>query len=170
MNHVWVCGCCNKQFDGLPLDLVFEAPHHWLALTEAERQQRGRIDADICMIEAEDGRQIFVRGCLEIPIIGQDEVFVWGVWTSVSQKSFARIEALWSSPVAEDEPPLFGWFCNKIPNYPETLHLQTNLHLRNDGLRPAIELLASEHPLYIEQRDGITLLQVEEIATTLSRH
>ena len=76
------------------------------------------------MIEAEDGRQIFVRGCLEIPIIGQDEVFIWGAWTSVSAKSFARIEELWSSPVPEDEPPLFGWFCNNIVNYPECLHLQ----------------------------------------------
>ena len=122
------------------------------------------------MIEAKDGRQIFVRGCLEIPIIGQDEVFIWGVWTSVSAKSFARIEELWSSPVPEDEPPLFGWFCNNIPNYPECLHLQAHLHLRNDGLRPAIELRPSEHPLFLEQRDGITLRQVEEIATAFSRH
>ena len=170
MNHRWVCGCCNKEFDGLPLDMAFEAPHHWLALTEEERQQHGRINTDVCMIDAEEGQQIFVRGCLEIPIIGQEEPFVWGVWTSVSQKSFARIEALWSSPVPEDEPPLFGWLCNNIPNYPKSLQLQTNLHLRDEGLRPTIELLASEHPLFFEQRDGITLRQVEEIAAAFSRH
>jgi hypothetical protein len=22
MNHVWVCGCCNKQFHGLPAALI----------------------------------------------------------------------------------------------------------------------------------------------------
>jgi hypothetical protein len=169
MNHVWVCGCCNKQFDGLPLDVAFEAPHHWLGLTEAERR-RGRIDADICMIDAEEGRQIFVRGCLEIPIIGQEGPFVWGVWTSVSQKSFARIEKLWDSPVPEDELPLFGWLCNNIPNYPDSLHLQTNLRLRSDGLRPTVELLASEHPLFLEQRDGITLRRVKEIVAPCFRH
>ena len=169
MNHRWVCGCCNKQFDGLPLDAAFEAPHHWLALTEEERQ-RGRINTDVCMIEAEEGRQIFVRGCLEIPIIGQEDPFVWGVWTSISQKSFARIEELWTSPVPADERPLFGWLGNNIPSYPECLHLQAHLHLRNDGRRPAITLRASEHPLFLEQRDGITLRQVEEIATAFSRH
>lgn len=153
MNHVWVCGCCNKQFDHLPLDVAFTAPDHWLGLTEAE-----------------DGRQIFVRGCLEVPIIGQDEVFIWGAWTSVSAKSFARIRELWDSPVPEDEPPLFGWFCNNIANYPECLHLQTHLRLRNDGLRPAITLRASEHPLYLEQRDGITLRRAEEIAAPFLRH
>ncbi len=169
MNHRWVCGCCNKEFDGLPLDVAFTAPEHWLGLTEAERS-RGRLNADVCMIEARDGRQIFVRGCLEIPIIGQDEVFMWGVWTSVSAKSFARIEELWSSPVPEDEPPLFGWFCNNIPNYPECLRQQAHLHLRNDGQRPAITLRPSEHLLFLEQRDGITLRRVEEIAAPYLRH
>ena len=148
MNHRWVCGCCNKQFDGLPLDVAFDGARPLAGPDGGGALRRGRIDADVCMIEAEDGRQIFVRGCLEIPIIGQDEVFIWGVWTSVSAKSFARIEELWSSPVPEDEPPLFGWFCNNIPNYPECLHLQTHLHLRNDGLRPTIELRPSEHPLF----------------------
>ena len=70
----------------------------------------------------------------------------------------------------EDEPPLFGWFCNNIVDYPECLHLQAQLHLRNDGKRPSITLRASEHPLFLEQRDGITLRRVEEIAAPFLRH
>src|SRR5262249_18910771 len=149
---------------------AFQAPDHWVALSEEERQRRGRIDSDICMIETAEGRDIFVRSCLEIPIIGRDEVFIWGVWASVSEASFARIVELWSAPVSEDEPSRFAWLCNRIPNYPETLSLATQLRLRNDGLRPAIELQPSDHPLYFRQQDGISLQEVEEIAARARLH
>lgn len=72
---------------------------------------------------------------------------------------------LWEAPVIEDEPPKFGWLCNKISNYPNTLHLKTNLHLRGGNLRPSIELEPTDHPLAIEQRQGISIGRVEEIAS-----
>ena len=71
----------------------------------------------------------------------------------------------------DDEPAIFGWLCNRISIYPETNSLRTNLHLRNDGLRPAIELEPTEHPLAVEQRNGITLDRAQEIIAALShRH
>lgn len=170
VHYLWTCGCCGKQFDTLPLDYGFDAPHHWMALTEEEQQRRGRIDSDICIIQTEERRDIFVRGCVEIPIIGQEELFIWGVWTSVSEASFQRIRELWSGPVSEDEPPRFGWLCNSIGHYPETLSLATSLHLRNDGLRPAIQLHRCDHILYFQQQNGITLQEVEEIAAQSRLH
>lgn len=170
MDYRWTCGCCNKQFDTLPLDRAFEGPHHWAVLSEDERQRSSRIDSDICTIATDEGRQIFIRGCIEIPIIGHDEVFAWGVWASVSEQSFARILELWDVPVGEDEPARFGYLCNSIPGYPETLLLHTNIRLRNDGMRPAIELHRSEHPLFLDQQNGIPLRRVEEIAAASRVH
>ena len=170
MDYRWTCGCCNQQFDTLLLDIAFTAPHHWVGLSEDERQRLGRLTSDICTIKTDDGRQIFIRGCLEIPIIGHDELFVWGVWVSVSEQSFARILELWDAPVGEDEPARFGYLCNSIPGYPETLSLHTNIRLRNGGIRPAIELHRSEHPLFFEQQDGIPLIRVEEIAAASRVH
>ena len=83
---------------------------------------RGKLDSDVCIIE---GKDIFVRGCLEIPIIGHKDCFIWGVWVSVSEASFARILELWDAPVVENEPPKFGWLCNNISLYPTTLNLKT---------------------------------------------
>jgi hypothetical protein len=170
VEYRWTCACCNKQFDSLPLDYGFRAPDHWLALSDEERQKLGRITDDVCLIDTEEGRQIFIRGCLEIPIVDHDDLFTWGVWTSVSEKSYARILELWNSPVSEDEPPLFGWLCNNISQYPDTLSLKTNLHLRDHGLRPAITLSRTDHPLYLQQRDGITLEQVAKIAAGAGLH
>ena len=166
MKHAWTCGCCGKQFHTLPLDFSCDAPDYWAQIPESERAQHGKCDSDLCMI---DRRDFFVRGCLEIPIIGRDDRFVWGMWVSVSETNFHRILDLWTAPDAENEPPMFGWLCNDIPLYPRTLELATHVHLRSGGRRPAIELEPTDHPLAIEQRDGISIARVEEIAAQLMR-
>lgn len=161
MDYAWTCGCCGKQFNQLPLDFGFNAPAHWHDIPEAERATRAKLDADFCFI----GDDIFTRGCLEIPIIDYpSDVFVFGVWTTVSRKSYERIMELWEAPVIENEPPLFGWFCNNIKGYPSTIGLKTHLHPRAGGMRHKIELEPTDHPLVIEQRQGITLNRVKEIA------
>jgi hypothetical protein len=167
MNYTWTCQCCGTQFDTLPLAFASEGPAQWLQMSESERQQRGKIDADVCMIDGED---IFVRGCLDIPIVGGDDFFSWGVWVSVSKASFTRILELWEAPVIENEPPKFAWLCNNISTYPATLGLATNLHLRAGNSRPFIELEPTDHPLAIEQRQGISVERVAEIASALLRH
>src|SRR6266550_5210091 len=122
MNYEWTCNCCGKRFNSLPLDFAVTAPDPWFGLSEEEREARGKLDSDVCMID----RDIFVRGCLEIPIIRHADKFIYGVWVSVSQSSFRRILDLWQAPEIEDEPALFGWLCNNIQGYPTTFGLKTN--------------------------------------------
>ena len=54
-------------------------------IPELERHDRTKLDSDVCLIDRKD---IYVRGCLEIPIVGHDDHFTWGVWVSVSKESF----------------------------------------------------------------------------------
>ncbi len=167
LDHAWTCSCCGKQFNTLPLDWSFDHPYPWFTIPEEERSKRCKIDGDICMIDEDE---IYIRGCLEIPVIDHDDKFVWGVWCSVSKESFARIQELQGAPVIENEPPRFGWLCNKIAIYPEeTMSLKTHIHLRGGGKRPMIELEPTEHPLAIEQRQGITIERVLEIAAASHR-
>lgn len=42
--------------------------------------------------------------------------------------------------------------------------LKARVHTRPVGKRPYIELEQTDHPLAIEQRDGITMQRVREIA------
>lgn len=168
MQHAWTCGCCGRQFSTLPLDFACRTPDHWFQIPEAERENRAKLSSDVCII---DDKDFFVRGCLEIPIIGQEDCFNWGVWVSVSRESFMRIHELWDSPDVQDEPPKFGWLCNNISVYPTTLSLKTNLYLRAGNRRPSIQLEPTDHPLAVEQRTGISIKRVEEIAALLSlRH
>lgn len=67
-------------------------------------------------------------------------------------------------PKLLDEPPYFGWLSNSIDLYPDTLNLKMNVHSKDIGQRPHLLLEATDHPLAIEQRAGITMERVREIA------
>ena len=168
MDHVWTCGCCGKQFNTLSLDIAYHAPDHWVAIPEAEREHRGKCGADACVIDPEI---FFLRGVIEIPIIGRSDCFRWGAWVTVTKEGFKRALDLWTAEVIEDEPPLGGRLGNNISTYPDTINLTAHVHLRPGKLRPAIELEPTDHPLAIEQRDGISIARVEEIiAASSPRH
>jgi hypothetical protein len=47
------------------------------------------------------------------------------------------------------------------------MNLKTRVHLRDDGLRPFLELEPTQHPLAVEQRDGITAERVAELYALL---
>lgn len=163
INYAWTCPCCGKQQNALPLDYALQVPDYWLSLSEEEKTNRGWIGTDICIVDG----HFFVRGCIEIPVIGRDDKFVWGAWVSLSEESFKRVRELWNERVIENEPPKFGWLSNRISVYPDTLHLKTDVYLRGDNLRPLIVLEPTEHALAVEQREGISLARVEEIASAL---
>jgi len=56
-----------------------------------------------------------------------------------------------------------GWLNAELPLYPSTVNLKTKVHLRDDGVRPSIELEPTDHPLAVEQREGIPVARVAEI-------
>ncbi|HTJ32767.1 MAG TPA: DUF2199 domain-containing protein [Dactylosporangium sp.] len=47
------------------------------------------------------------------------------------------------------------------------MSLKTHVHTQRVGKRPHIELEATDHPLAVEQRTGITLSRVQEFAELL---
>jgi hypothetical protein len=143
----------------LPLDYAYDAPVYWSP--EVSSSPNSYLNTDICVIRDHD---FFVRGLIEIPLIGSDRAFRYGAWVSLSKKNFDRMIDLWDNPSLLDEPPYFGWLSNSIDLYPETLNLKTNVSFRDIGQRPYIELEPTDHPLAIEQREGISVDRVRQIA------
>lgn len=141
-----------------------DAPAPYYLIPQEDRETRSELTSDLCMIDTE---HFFIRGCLEIPVVDGPRPFVWGVWTSLSMQSFKRVGEMWESAGRENEPPFFGWLCTALPLYPDTLHLKTHVHTRPVGQRPYVELEPTDHPLAVEQREGITMDRVREIAEAL---
>jgi len=153
------CKSCSKVHEGIP-SLGWDYPVQYLQVPESERATRCSLTSDTCVIDKEF---FFVRGCLELPVIGDDEAFSWGVWTSLSEKNFQHFQELYGERKRADHGRFFGWLCSHIWIYPDTLNLKTMLHLRDDGIRPFVKLEPTDHPLSVEQRNGITLERVAEI-------
>lgn len=125
----------------------------------------GSFDADVIK-----GEHFFVCGRLVIPVTdaAPSAEFDWGVWVSLSRGSFTRALSLWTTAGREREASYFGWLSTELPLYqPSTLSLKTHVHTQAVGQRPLIELEPTDHPLAVEQRAGITLARVQEIAETL---
>ncbi|GAA4031128.1 DUF2199 domain-containing protein [Streptomyces plumbiresistens] len=159
----FTCACCGAHHPELPMNYTAEAPAVW---------DPAFADADDCLLSTDQcvvrGQHYFVKGLIEIPVIGSDEVFSWGVWVSLSRESFSRASDLWDRPGREAEKPYFGWLTTDLPVYPTTtLNLKTRVHTRPVGERPFIELEPTDHPLAIEQHTGISLERVREIASAV---
>jgi hypothetical protein len=122
------------------------------------------LDSDTCVV---DQKVFFVRGCLEIPVHGGSEPFIWGVWVSLSKNSFDQFAGCFEESKQSHIGPFFGWLSAELPCYPSTENLKTRVHLRDDGVRPYIELEPTDHPLALEQRTGITVERVAEICSRL---
>lgn len=148
----WTCEACGETHDDLPA-ATFPAPEAWFFSSEEERASAFVLTADTCVWKDE---HFFVRAVLEIPLIDRAGSFEFGVWSTLSPDNFERYMALFDSPErAASLEPMFGWFSNRLPGYPETLSLKCLVHPRDDYLRPTIELEATDHPLAVQQCRGI---------------
>ena len=161
MDHSWTCSCCGQTFSTLCMSYAVPAPRNWFAIPEKERARRAQLSADLCTI---DGVEHYVRGCLEILVLDWHEPLVWAIWVSVSEESLRCILDLWEAPVIENEPPRFGWLSTWLQGYPEPREIRCHLHIRPGSLRPCIVLEPTDYPLAVEQRTGILLARVKEIA------
>ena len=116
---------------------------------------------DFCVL---DGEPFFVRCVLELPIAGVAEKrFGFGVWSSLSKDNFDLYVKTFNKGKQGSLGPWFGWFSNHLLGYPETLSLKCHVHPRDGRVRPWIELEQTEHPLAIEQHQGITFDRILEL-------
>ena len=162
MSHEFTCRTCGKLHDADDISFGADAPVQWNLISDQERA-RSELGGEQCVLEADGKRHFFVRACLEVPIKGTTRTFTWGVWVSLSEKSFLEMADHWEDPSRTRFGPYFGWLCTKIPEYPDTVFLKTMVHQSPVGHRPIVELDATEHPLAVDQRTGVEPSRMQEI-------
>ncbi len=153
------CACCDEIIEGIPT-FGWKYPISYLDVPEEKREEDVFLTEDLCVIA---DKWFFVRGCVEIPVIGHEDPFIWGAWVSLSEDNFMEFQELLEIEERSHYGPYFGWLSASIEIYPETENLKTMVHIRDNGDRPYIELEPTDHPLSLEQQNGITLDRVAEI-------
>lgn len=150
------CATCNEIHDDLP-DMGSDRPAYWGAVPEDKRSELITLTEDTCIIE----NDYFIRGIIEIPILDYPKRFGFGVWVTQKKENFdTYIDNFDSDKIG----PFFGWLSTHLDFYDEdTINLKTMAHFRGNGLRPTIEIEPSNHPLSLDQKNGISLEKAWEI-------
>ena len=154
------CKSCNEYHDELPLALGPDAPSAWYQIPESERAQRTQLTEDQCVI---DDQHFFARGRIMLLVTDADEAFTWLAWVAVSKESFLHSSAYWNIPGRENSPPSFGWLASALPYKPTTMNMSARIRTMPVGERSVIDLEESDHPLAIEQRDGISAARLQDL-------
>jgi hypothetical protein len=157
----FACGVCGERHPDLPLSYSVKAPLAVAAIPMDGLEERVVFTPDQCVI---DGKDFYLRGRILVPVIGLEEPFVWGVWVEVSPKSFLKTNELWTVAGREMEPAFSGWLNSQLPLFGDTLNLEVSVQTQMVGSRPHFTVVDEEHPLGVEQRNGITMQRVKEIA------
>ena len=158
------CSCCGEIHEGSP-SFGFRMPDPYAGLSEAQRAAMGTLSEDLCTITHEDGTDRFIRAVLEVPIHGVEEPFLWGIWVSLSEKSFNRYVDTYDDPVEGDG--FFGWVCNEISVYPFGESRPADVRVQLGGARPSVVLHRGDgerDSLVVDQVHGISMARAQELA------
>jgi hypothetical protein len=163
----FLCSSCGLEHTGLPLSFAADYPDRYANLDREARELRAIAGSDQCIIDQEE---FYIRGCLEIPIIGTSEVFLWGLWARVKETAFDEISDHWESEGREKTiGPYKGRLANALSIYPDTLNQCLEVQIKPVGSRPLFILEDAENLLAIEQRNGLTPQQAAHYACLLLR-
>lgn len=159
MDTSYICATCGKLHEGPPFSFGADFPDMYANMKREDRENRSSVSSDQCII---DEKWFFIRGCLEIPIIG-DDVFVWGLWAIVYPEVFDELHECWELQSRETKfGPYKARLANSLALYPETLNLKLTMKVQPVGVRPLLLVDEPDHPLAIEQRTGITKVRALE--------
>ena len=164
LNTGFDCHVCGARHDVLPLSFSVKAPFASSTIPTAERGRRVVLTPEQCIL---DGCRFYLRGRIPLRIHELDEPFIWGVWAEISPRDFMHIHEHWHTPGREAAKPYTGWLNTSLPLYGRTLNLAVEVHTQPVGRRPHFHVTDALHPLAREQRDGISLARVQEIAAAV---
>ena len=156
----WKCNTCGVEHIDVPTCFGFEAP--WRGLVpEDEFASRVEMNSDMCVV---DEKAFFIRGHVEIPILGSGETLALSVWSSLGESSFTHMCQRWEYPDRGNDPPYFGWLSTNIGIYPTDVHLKLSVQSQPPGMTPLFTVEPTEHRLASDQHHGISVSRWHEIA------
>lgn len=154
-NNPNVCATCKKEHNDLPA-LGFAEPANYADLTADEKIEIAECDADFCIIRHTEQTNRYIKACIHIPITDTCDELQYGVWVSLSEKSFENYKKTYR--VNCEKETYFGRIANWIGCYDEsTMEIHVNVETRNGGIRPELKPHESKHLLVQDWINGILI-------------
>ncbi len=153
------CSCCGKIYDEVPLTFGSEFPMYYYTIPQNEISKRIEYQKSLCVID----NHFFHRVRLTIPINDYEENLNFDIWTTISEDNFIKRNQDWTNPNRINNEPYFGWLQNEIPTYENTLNLEIITKENEPDIIPNAFIINENHPLYDDQKNGISFKKAEEI-------
>jgi len=153
------CSCCGEEHEEWPA-LSYISPISYDILSDDEKKELGELDSDFCVINHPGRTDRFIRCTLTQKVIDYCEDLEYGLWVSLSEKSFQDYSDNYHNE--NHEAGYFGWLSNNLPDYNFDKSIPTNVFTRTGNQRP--EIIPHEnfdHPFVYDYYNGITRAEAE---------
>jgi len=155
----YTCSCCGKEHEEWP-SLTYISPANYHNLSDEDKQEMGELDSDFCVIRHADQTDRFIRCTLTQKVIDHCENLDYGLWVSLSEKSFQDYSDNFDND--NHETQYFGWLCNDLPDYDFSESIPTTVFTRTGNQRPEIVPHDDfDHPFVKDYYNGITKAEAE---------
>lgn len=150
----YTCSTCGQTHDSWPA-LTYTSPTHYNDLSEDEKETIGWLEGDFCTITHEDQIDRFIRVVMTIPVNDHCDDLDYGLWVSVSEKTF---HDYWENFHNEEhKASYFGYVCNHLLGYENTLSVPSTVVTQSDNRRPMVFPFDDfAHPLVQDFYHGIS--------------
>ncbi len=110
----YTCSGCGLIHDDWPA-LAFNSPGNYDQLSGQDKQTIAELNTDFCSIRYAEQTDRFIHCTLSQKVIGHCETLEYGLWVSLSEKSFLDYSENFHNE--DHETSYFGWLCNDLPDY-----------------------------------------------------
>lgn len=162
MNTKFKCEICGEIHNDYPA-LTYPYPDSYYWLSEEEKKKfNASLESDFCTIEYPDQTDRFIRVVLKQKIIDSELTLDYGLWVSLSEKSYDDYFSNFKNENYENNQ-YFGWLDSIIPEYNFSERIPTNVYTKLGNERPEIFPHSDfDHPFVKDYYQGITKEEAEK--------
>ena len=161
----YTCSCCGQEHYEWPA-LTFKSPDNYDSLSQTDKETIAEIDSDFCIVNHPDQTDKYIRGTLKQKVNDHCEDLEYGLWVSLSEKSFDDYSDNYNNE--NHETTYFGWLCNDIPEYEFNASIPRTVFTRTGNQRPEIVPHKDfDHPFVKDYYDGISKHEAEKRIKTM---
>jgi hypothetical protein len=146
------CAQCGTFHDPGELEIGFSRPDVIADLDDAARAAMARDSDDLC----QHAGRYYVRGVLEVPVLGEDEAFGFGAWAELAKADFETLVRRWDDPDQGDQPPFPARLANALQPFPEDVGVPVDVQLIDPDTRPLLKVHAGPGDLARAVADGVS--------------
>lgn len=157
----YYCSECGLYHRDIPFSYGADEPVSYFSLTDKSNTV---INKDLCII---NNNRFFIKGQIKIKVLDSENDFSWNVWIEIAKSDFDKEEANWNNENRFLNEPYFGFIDTILNCYPDIIGLRVSVQTQKLGIIPSIRIENSNHPLFLEQENGIDMNRVTQFAKKL---